>query len=217
MSPMSTFAGLAVSRFLDALSSPEPTPGGGTAAAIAGAMGASLLAMVAGLPRTRHNTDEERAVLAGVRAAVQPMAARLLTLADADSEAFNEVMAAYKLPKGTEDEKAARSAAIQQGLRRATAAPLDTTRLAAAALAQATLVARFGNRSAASDVGVALGLLEAAAAGAALNVRANLESVKDQAFVEETAATLAQLASTVASDLADARAHLAGQGPSGSR
>jgi methenyltetrahydrofolate cyclohydrolase len=206
---MPRFADLTVSALLDALASSTPTPGGGTAAAIAGAMGTSLLAMVAGLPRTRNNTDEERAVLAGVRDALQPMSARLAALADADADAFDEVMAAYKLPKGTDDEKAARSTAIQQGLRGATAVPLDTMRVVAAALAQATLVARLGNRSAVSDIGVALGLLDAAAAGAAMNVRTNLDSVKDHAFVRETVASLEQTASTVASDLADARARLA--------
>lgn len=206
---MPQFADLTLSRFLDALASSEPTPGGGTAAAIAGAMGASLLAMVAGLPKTRGNTDEERAVLAGVQNAVRPMTARLTALADVDTEAFNAVMAAYKLPRGADEEKAARSAAIQRGLQSATTAPLDTMRVAAAALAQGTLVARLGNRSATSDIGVALGLLEAAAAGAAMNVRINLASVKDDAFKEATTATLDQMTATIASDLADARAQIA--------
>jgi methenyltetrahydrofolate cyclohydrolase len=207
---MSRFADLSVSAFLDALASSEPAPGGGTAAAVAGAMGTSLLVMVAGLPRTRGNTDEERAVLAGVHDAVRPMTARFAALADADTEAFNAVMAAYKLPKGTDDEKAARSAAIQRGLQGATTAPLDTMRVAAAALAQATLVARLGNRSATSDVGVALELLEAAATGAAMNVRINLDSIKDEAFRNEASAALERMESSMATDLTDARAHLAG-------
>lgn len=207
---MSRFADLSVSAFLDALASSEPAPGGGTAAAVAGAMGTSLLVMVAGLPRTRGNTDEERAVLAGVQDAVRPMTARFAALADADTEAFNAVMAAYKLPKGTDDEKAARSAAIQRGLQGATTAPLDTMRVAAAALAQATLVARLGNRSATSDVGVALELLEAAATGAAMNVRINLDSIKDEAFRNEASAALERMESSMATDLTDARAHLAG-------
>ncbi len=205
---MPSFAEHSVSQFLDALGSSEPTPGGGTAAAIAGAMGASLLAMVAGLPRTRGNTDEERAVLAGVQEALRPMRARFTALADSDAEAFNEVMAAYKLPKGTDEEKAARSAAIQRGLQRATAVPLDTVRVAAAALAQATLVARLGNRSAASDVAVALGLLEAATLGATANVRINLDAVKDEDFKAQASAALDQMAATAAADVTDARAHL---------
>jgi len=207
---MARFADHSVSQFLDALASSAPTPGGGTAAAIAGAMGTSLLVMVAGLPRTRGNTDEERAVLAGVRDAVQPMTAHLTALADADTDAFNQVMAAYGLAKGTDEEKAARSSAIQQGLRLATTTPLDTMRVAAAALAQGVLVARLGNRSAASDLGVALGLLEAASAGAALNVRTNLGSLKDKAFVAATTTALDEMSATVASDLADARAQIAG-------
>ena len=207
---MSRFADLTVSEFLDALASAAPTPGGGTAAAAAGAMGTSLLIMVAGLPKTRGNTDEERAVLAGVQDAVRPLTARLMALADADTEAFNAVMAAYKLPKGTDEEKAERSAAIQRGLHGATSAPLDTMRVVAAAVAQSTLVARLGNRSATSDIGVALALLEAAAAGAAMNVRINLESIKDDTFRNETTTALDQMVASVASDLADARPHLAG-------
>jgi methenyltetrahydrofolate cyclohydrolase len=207
---MSRFADQPVSAFLDALASAAPTPGGGTAAAVAGAMGTSLVVMVAGLPRTRGNTDEERAVLAGVQNAVRPMTARLTALADADTEAFNAVMDAYKLPKGTDHEKAARSAAIQRGLHGATTAPLDTMRVVAAALAQATLVARLGNPSAASDLGVALGLLEAAFAGAALNVRVNLESIKDETFTRGITEAVEQMTATVAVDLRDARAQLAG-------
>lgn len=206
---MPRFADLTVSAFLDALASAEPTPGGGTASAVAGAMGTSLLLMVAGLPKTRGNTDDERAVLEGVRTSLGPMRERLVALADADAEAFDEVMAAYKRPKATDEEKAARTAAIQQGLQHATAVPLDTMRVVAAVLAQATLVARLGNRSAVSDIGVGLGLLEAAAAGAGANVRINLDGLKDAAFVAETTAAMDQTSATIASDLADARAHLA--------
>lgn len=206
---MPRFADLSVSAFLDALASAEPTPGGGTASAVAGAMGTSLLLMVAGLPKTKGNTDEERGVLEGVRVALGPMRERLVALADADAEAFDEVMAAYKRPRATDEEKAARTAAIQQGLQRATAVPLDTMRVVAAVLAQATLVARLGNRSAVSDIGVGLGLLEAAAAGAAANVRVNLDGLKDATFVADTTTAMDQTAATIASDLADARAHLA--------
>jgi formiminotetrahydrofolate cyclodeaminase len=205
---MPRFADLSVSAFLDALASTEPTPGGGTAAAIAGAMGTSLLIMVAGLPKTRGNTDEERAVLEGVRTAIGPMRERFTALADADAEAFDEVMAAYRRPKATDEEKAARKGAIQDGLRRATSVPRDTMRVAAAVIAQAALIGRLGNPSASSDVGVAINLLEAAAAGAQANVQINLESITDPAFVADTNATLETMAATIAADLADARAHL---------
>src|SRR5919106_744890 len=99
---MSRFADLTVSAFVDALASAEPTPGGGTAAAVAGAMGASLLMMVAGLSKTRGNNDQERAALSEARAALTGFRNRLLAQADADTEAYNKVTVAYRLPKGTD-------------------------------------------------------------------------------------------------------------------
>lgn len=194
------FAEMSVAKLLDALASSEPTPGGGTAAAIAGAMGTSLLVMVTGLAKSRNNTDEERRALAKTREQLQPLATHLTKLADADSESFNAVMAAYRLPKGSDEEKAARSRAIQDALRGATIVPLDTLRACADALAQAQAVAQHGNRSAASDAGVAIALLRAAAAGAYANVRANLESIKDEGFTSTTDAEAARLSSAAVAD-----------------
>ena len=177
-----SFSTKSVHEFIESLSSAEPTPGGGTAAAIAGAMGTGLLMMVAGLARTRGNTDEERSVLAGVRTELAPLVAALETCADRDSDAFNAVMAAYRRPKSTDDEKAARKAAIAEAMRGATEAPLETLRLAARALALGETVVRLGNPSAASDAGVGVGLLAAAAHGAAANVRINLAGLPDDAY-----------------------------------
>ena len=173
---------MTVSQLLAALASPNPTPGGGTAAAMAGAMGTSLLMMVAGLARSKNNTDEEKAALAKARSAVEPITARLTELADADAASFDAVMAAYRLPKATDDDKQARTAAIQAALRGATEVPLETLRACAAALEHARVVLDYGNASAESDTGVAIGLLRAAAAGAAANVRINLGGLKDEAF-----------------------------------
>ena len=102
------FADLTVAALLDALASPDPTPGGGTASAIAGAMGASLLIMVTGLAKSKTNTDDEKAALEAARLALEPLRAELMRLADADSDAFDQVMAAYRRPKATDEEKAAR-------------------------------------------------------------------------------------------------------------
>ena len=179
---MNRFADMTVSQLLAALASPNPTPGGGTAAAMAGAMGTSLLMMVAGLARSKNNTDEEKAALAKARSAVEPITARLTELADADAASFDAVMAAYRLPKATDDDKQARTAAIQAALRGATEVPLETLRACAAALEHARVVLDYGNASAESDTGVAIGLLRAAAAGAAANVRINLGGLKDEAF-----------------------------------
>jgi methenyltetrahydrofolate cyclohydrolase len=192
---MNRFSDMTVAQFLAALSSPNPTPGGGTAAALAGAMGTSLLVMVAGLAKSKNNTDEEKAALATARAALEPITARLTQLADADTDAFNAVMAAYRLPKATDDEKTARSAAIQQALRGATEVPLHTLRACADALRHSRTVADVGNPSAESDVGVAIGLLNAAAAGAAANVRINLGGLKDEQFKAAAEADTARLLS----------------------
>jgi formiminotetrahydrofolate cyclodeaminase len=177
--PQSTFSQMSVSSFLSALASSDPTPGGGTAAAIAGAMGASLLMMVAGLPKSRTNSEAEHAALASAHAALAPLSARLRALADEDSAAYDQVTAAYRLPKPSDAEKEARQAAIQAALDEATRVPLETLHACADALEHGVTVARFGHVAAASDASVALGLIEAAANGAAANVRVNVEGLKD--------------------------------------
>jgi formiminotetrahydrofolate cyclodeaminase len=179
---MPRFADLRVGEFLDALASAEPTPGGGTAAALAGAMGASLLMMVAGLTRSRNGAEDERVALSEARAALASVRERLSALADTDTDAFNQVMAAYRLAKATDEEKAARTDAIQLALKAATSAPLDTLRAAAEALRLGRVVAQHGNRNAVSDIGVGVGLLVAAVEGAKANVMINAGSLQDEAF-----------------------------------
>src|SRR5262245_21771770 len=155
---------------LAAFASPDPTPGGGSASALASAVAVSLLAMVAGLPKTRSNSDEDRAALSRVLASVDRMRVQLAEAIDADTAAYDAVVAAYKLPKATDEEKAARTAAIQRALRGATDVPLGVMRLSAEAVAAASVVAAHGNPSASSDVGVAIALLRAGLEGARLNV-----------------------------------------------
>jgi len=184
---------MTVGGLLDALASPEPTPGGGTAAAVAGAMGTALLVMVTGLAKSRTNADDEKAALATARAALQPLATRLTALADEDTASFNQVMAAFRLSKATDDEKAARTRAIQDALKGATTVPLETLRVCAGALAHAGAVVQHGNPSAASDAGVAVLLLRAAAEGAHANVQINLDSIKDADFKAAAGAEAARL------------------------
>ena len=184
---------MTVAELLARLASPDPTPGGGTAAAIAGAMGTSLLVMVSRLAKSKNNTDDEKAALARARAAIEPTTSRLIELADADTASFDAVMAAYRLPKAADEEKTARSHAIQSALRGATEIPLETLRACADALEHARVVAEYCNRSAESDVGVAIGLLKAAATGAAANVRINLGGLKDEGFKSATEAETARL------------------------
>src|SRR5262245_30264020 len=178
---------------LAAFASPDPTPGGGSASALASAMGAALLAMVAGLPKTRSNSDADRTALAGALASCSGIRAQLAEAIDADTTAYDRVVGAYKLPKSTDEEKNARSEAIQRALRGATEVPLQVMRLSAQGLAAAAIVAAHGNPSAASDAGVAVALLRAGLEGARLNVEVNLGSIKDDAYKRAVADEVARL------------------------
>jgi formiminotetrahydrofolate cyclodeaminase len=172
-----------VHELLAAFRASDPTPGGGSAAALSGAVGASLLTMVAGLPKPVASTAEEIQQLHGAGARCSDLAVRLETLIDKDSDAYDMVVAAYRMPKGTDEEKAVRSARIQDAMRAAIETPMDVMRACDAGLEQAGAIARLGNRNAASDVKVALELLQAGLRGARENVEINLGSVKDQEYV----------------------------------
>ena len=144
---------------LAAFRSSDPTPGGGSASALAGAVGAALLAMVAGLARPRAANEDELARLAAAGRRTAEISEELGALVDRDSDAYDAVVAAYRLPKNTDDEKKHRSGRIQEALTGAIDTPLDVMRRCAAAMGQASLVASLGNANASSDVQVALELL----------------------------------------------------------
>ena len=194
---------------LAAFRSSDPTPGGGSASALAGAIGASLLAMVAALPKPRVGSeeDQERLTAAGTRCTA--LAEHLTELIDRDSGAYDLVVAAYRLPKTTDEEKSARSRRIQEALRAATDTPLDVMRAAHAALEQGVVVAEFGNRNASSDVQVGVELLAAGLRGARLNVEINLGSVKDERYAASVRAEIEELTAAADREVAAARAQLA--------
>jgi len=194
-----------ISQWLEALRSPEPTPGGGSAAALAGAMAASLFTMVAGLPKSKAATAEDAARLAAAGTRCAALADELKTLVDRDSAAYEQVMAAYRRPKGTDEEKTARSAAIQEAMRGATAAPLEVMRACAAAAEQGVVVAQMGNPSASSDVAVGFELLGAGLRGAKLNVETNLGSIKDAEYVRKVQAEAEELEHALAHETAATR------------
>lgn len=173
-----------VAQVLDAFASTDPTPGGGSASALAGAMGTSLLLMVARMPKTKQSAEADRPALDAAVASLAPLANELRALIDRDTAAYDEVMSAYRLPKGTDEEKAARRAGIQLAMRSAIESPLAVMRACRAALEQSERVAAHGNPNAASDVTVARELLGAALNGARANVEINLSSVTDAEYVE---------------------------------
>jgi len=184
-----------VRSLLDAFASSDPTPGGGSASALASSIGASLLMMVASLPKTRHNTDEDRAALAAASTALAAIRAQAIEAIDADTAAYDAVVAAYRLPKATEAEKAARKEAVQRALKGATDVPLRVMRLSAGALAHAATVDAHGHAGASSDVGVAQALLRAGLEGARLNVAINLGSIGDDAYAAAVRAEVGALTS----------------------
>jgi len=186
-----------VRELLAEFAAPEPTPGGGSASALASAVGASLLAMVAALPKTRSGTDDDRAVLERAGAALAGLRTELTAAIDDDSAAYDGVVAAFKLPKSSESDLQARRAAIQRATMAATEVPMSVMRLSASALEQAALVEAHGNPSAASDVGVAIALLRAGLEGARLNVEINLDGLKNADYAERIRRDITSLLSAL--------------------
>ena len=177
------FASKRVQELPDAFTSPAPTPGGGSAAALAGAVAASLLAMVAAMPKTKSGTTEERATLDALHPTLMALRAELIDLIDRDAASYDEVVAAYRLPKATDEEKAARKAAVAAAMKHATDVPLETLRAAVAVSRHADVLATHGNPNASSDVGVAKQLAVAAGLGALMNVETNLSGLSDASYV----------------------------------
>lgn len=172
-------AEMTVGEYLDIMASDAPAPGGGSAAALCGAQGASLTAMVAGLTIGRKKFAEFEETCLAVREEALALAEKLTLQIDKDTEAFNLVAAAFKLPKVTDEEKQARSAAIQAGTLVSTQVPFETMVLALETLHCAEKLLNGFNDGAASDLGVAAWNLLTCVKGAWLNVCINLGSLKD--------------------------------------
>jgi len=169
--------------FLDELASSSPAPGGGSVAALAGALGAALTSMVCALTigkKKYASVEEEMGKILGQS---EDLRRKFTALVDKDTVAFNKVMEAYGLPKDTEPQKALRAAAIREATKEATLIPLEVMRHCIDGLALAQQVAASGNLNSISDAGVSAIMLHAAGEGAALNVRINLNSLSDSEFV----------------------------------
>jgi formiminotetrahydrofolate cyclodeaminase len=179
------FKDRSIQDFLDELASSSATPGGGTAAALAGAMGAALLGMVCELTVGKKELANAAKELHPVIEEAEMLRRGLADLADADSQAFNQVMAAYRLPKGTPEEQTSRREAIQDALRHAAQVPLDTATACARVVKLANQVICKINPNAVSDAGAAALLGEAGLRAAQVNVMINLSSIKDLEFVRE--------------------------------
>lgn len=164
------------------LASGESVPGGGSACALSGALGTALARMVAELSLRRAG-GERAAVLQEILAEARQLQDRLLELVDADARAFADVARVFKLPRDTEEQKAARRRAMQEALREAAVVPLELARLSLAALRLQVRLLDLSTPHAVSDVAVGVLLLEAALRGAGFNIRANLQGIEDEEFV----------------------------------
>jgi methenyltetrahydrofolate cyclohydrolase len=173
------FRDLTVAEFVEKLASGEPVPGGGAAAAIAGSLGGALVAMVASLSDGRPKYADHQALITEAKAAGLELADRFLSLADEDADAFAGFGVAMKMPRDTDEEKAARSAAISDAAIAASQAPFKTVQACAEMVEWAEALAGRSNKNASSDLEVASLMAVAAAQAAAANVYVNLPTVAD--------------------------------------
>lgn len=182
-----------IAAFLDGLASSSPTPGGGGAAAISGAMGAALVSMVCNLTIGKKKYVEVEVELKGVLEKSEALRAELTGMIADDVRAFDAVMGAYGLPKATDEEKAARAARIQEALREATDVPLACCRACRKVIDLALVTAEKGNVNVVSDAGVAVLSAFAGLRSAALNVWVNAKGLEDRAFADARLAELESL------------------------
>ena len=171
--------------FLDELASKASTPGGGSAAAIIGAMGAALISMVANFTVGKKGYEDVDAEAQAILDKSENLRAQLTGMIKADVDVFNRVMGAYGMAKDTDEQKAARTNAIQSALKEAADVPLACARISADVIKLSLPIAEKGNRNVISDAGVAVLAGQAALRSAALNVYINIGGIKDEAFVTD--------------------------------
>jgi methenyltetrahydrofolate cyclohydrolase len=182
-----------VDKFLDDLAGSAPTPGGGSAAAIMGAMGAALISMVCNVTLGKKGQEAAAAEMHAVRTESEKLRARLTAMVAEDVAAFDGLMAAYRLPKSSDDEKTHRNEAIQRSLRAATDTPLACARACAEVITLSQRAGEHGYAGVISDAGVGVLAANTALRSAALNVYINAPSLKDRTFADQAVAEVEAL------------------------
>lgn len=186
-------ADLTVIEFLNKTAGNDPVPGGGSISALNGALAAALAEMVAGLTIGRKKYEEHEETMKAIAASTEIYRSKFIDDIDADADAYEKVFNAFKLPKETDDEKAVRSAQIQDATKIAAEVPLDVARRAYAMMELIEAVAEKGNQNAVTDACVAMMCARNAVLGAILNVRINLTSLKDAGYVAQATTEIARI------------------------
>lgn len=192
-----------LNKFLDELASHSPAPGGGSVAALAGALGSALTSMVCNLTIGKKKYIDVEREMSNILDRSEDLRDKFTVLIDKDTEAFNKVMEAYGLPKDSEDQKALRAIAIQQATKEATLVPLEVMKHVIDALALTKIVAQKGNRNSVSDAGVSALMLKASLEAAAMNVEINLKGIEDTEFTGWKVEEVSSLQRTCKKDVED--------------
>ena len=174
-----------VRAFVELLASEAPAPGGGSAAALAGAMGVGLADMVAGLTLGKEKYAADQDIAKDIHEKASKLTEEMIQSIDRDTECFNGVSAVFAMPKATDEDKAARKEAMQKALKEATKTPFEVMELCLASLKVVESGLGHTNTNAASDLGVAALNLKAAVQGAWLNVLINIAGIRDEAFTSD--------------------------------
>jgi len=190
---MQDFTAKTLNQFLEELASSAPVPGGGSGSALAGALSAGLLSMVCNLTIGKKGYESAQEDMQRILARSEEIRLTLPRLLQADTEVYSQVMAASRMPRKTDEEKAARDAAMQKALQAAAEIPLQIAALCAEIVDLCLPAAQQGNKWAVSDAGVGVLLAEASMRGALLNVEINLASIKDASFVSATRERMARI------------------------
>jgi formiminotetrahydrofolate cyclodeaminase len=194
---------LNIEEFARQLASDAPAPGGGSVAALAGALAASLSAMVARLTEGKEKYRDSWEAMASVREQGDALADRLLKLVDEDTEAYNRVTAAFRLPKDSDDQKETRGQAIQEATKGAAMVPFQTLETIAEVIGLVRQAIEMGNPNCLTDAGVAAQLLRAGALGASYNVRINLGGLKDKVWADELADKTSRFVNRLTAEVAE--------------